>query len=133
MLNLYTDKDVPAHQVTLVPEVGKPAHIIAPNIYVRKATLQGINGVLTPYGIKIGTSSGPGRRLLKRGGGSGGRFSIARDSARYWSSMNTYQAVVASANRRPPAGFSPNSASRQAAFGADGCFNCDRWGNEVGY
>jgi hypothetical protein len=108
LLNIYTGKQVTAHQVTLVPEVGKPVHIIAPNVYVRKATLQGINGVLTPYGLKTSSSSA-GRRLLQWGGGSG----LQRSAANNWASQNTADAIAAAASGRVPTGFATNYGQQQ--------------------
>lgn len=130
LLNIYTGKQVTAHQVTLVPEVGKPVHIIAPNVYVRKATLQGINGVLTPYGLKTSSSSA-GRRLLQWGGGSG----LQRSAANNWASQNTADAIAAAASGRVPTGFATNYGQQQAAFAAAGCANCALWtsSNSVGF
>ncbi len=107
LLNIYTGKQVTAHQVTLVPEVGKPVHIIAPNVYVRKATLQGINGVLTPYGLKTSSSSA-GRRLLQDGGRG-----LDRGAARSWASLNAGDAIAAAASGRVPTGFATGVGQQQ--------------------
>lgn len=123
----FSGGQVSAPLVTVVPEVGRPANVIAPNIYVRRTVVQGINGVLTPYGVKL-AGARAGRRLLQ--GGSGG---IQRSAARQWASINTSNAISAAATGRVPTNFATNFGTEQSRFAAAGCFNCVRWGSSVGF
>ena len=104
--NIYTGKHVTVPLVTLVPEVGKPAHILGPNIYVRKATLQGINGVLMPYGTKVSQML-TGRRLMQGAG------AMMRSPTRYWAAQNTEDAILSAASGEMPAGFATNAGKQQ--------------------
>jgi uncharacterized surface protein with fasciclin (FAS1) repeats len=114
-------------ELTLVPEVGKPAKVDVMNVYAGKSILQGVSGALVPNTAVAKTlgaaapattteSGKTGRKLLQERAGS--------QQNNMWAMKNTQSAIRAAASGRTPASYATSSGSRNARVAGSRCVNC---------